>query len=135
MTHTILHALRRNGSADFQAEKEITGDGEIELAIALAASGTPKTVTFDFAIAALAELVLLSDVAASIVLKDSGGSAIGSPIVLEANIPFVWHSALNPAVALADLFDTDPATLAVTNTSSPLATGTLNVYGLYDATP
>lgn len=128
MKHTVSVVYKALGdtvqvSTDFEPG---TGAQAIEMNQPLAASGTPLSVALAFYSDKVQSIVLLSDVNATVDFKSAADASVGGA-TLAANKPFLWHTDLNPVVDAADVWSDNVATISVTNTSNPLATGTLKI--------
>ncbi len=104
-----------------------TGAQSIEGDQPLAASGTPLTgLAVAFNPNKVSAACFSSTADCIVVLKDAANATLATIEVAEGR-PFIWHEEMNPPVALADAFGSDPtATLSVTNVSSPLKVGVLS---------
>jgi hypothetical protein len=126
MNHTHKYVYK-TGAGDLLQTSVCTGQVSINIQETLAASGTPKTLTFTHPNPTA--LVIQSSVDATVQFQEDGVS-VGSPVTLVAGVnKVVGLSTVEVSATIGSAPIESFTTLSVTNTSNPLVTGTITIRG------
>lgn len=124
-SHAVATVFSQNSGAAQQFSNTVTGDGESNVDVVIAAAASNFSVVCPVDVTNLKSAVIWTDAAMTVVTKDSGGSTIDT-FVFVANNPLLWNEDSPYASPFSA---TDIATLSVSSTPG----GNLHAYFLVDA--
>jgi hypothetical protein len=110
-SHSLTYSFSNNGAQPTQFSSSQSFDGEVSLNVTVPAVSTDFVIVCPVDSSLLESVVLWSDVACTVVSKDSGDATLDT-WVLTANKPLIWQDGFPTASPVSGVI----ATLEVTCT-------------------